>query len=338
MIAALVLVVQTIFFFIFYQQMSTSLEAVRAAQRGYGVQTLFGMQLFNWSPAQYQALNPIWIMLLSPVLAWHVHHAWARTARDLSVAAKFAWGLRRWRSVSSFTVPPDTLRWTARTSSWVMIWGYCLYSLGELLVSGLGLAMIARYVPARMGGFMMGAYYVASGISQYLGSVVANFASIPNKMADLSRVAHINGIEQVGALFPQALQMQIEDFRQWIGVLPTQDANQLRGILAAVNAPEYGSLPATSQQVLTTFSDSARVATMPIYTNLFIWLGLAGVVCTVIAVGDLPLMKKLSASHANGTDAAADGARRAINRHACTLPRSAAGRGDASSPGAFRLK
>src|SRR3546814_8066905 len=39
--------------------------------------------------------------------------------------------------------------------------GYGLYSLGELLVSGLGLAMIARYVPARMGGFMMGAYYVA---------------------------------------------------------------------------------------------------------------------------------------------------------------------------------
>ena len=39
-----------------------------------------------------------------------------------------------------------------------MIGGYGLYSLGELLVSGLGLAMIARYVPARMGGFMMGAY------------------------------------------------------------------------------------------------------------------------------------------------------------------------------------
>ena len=62
-----------------------------------------------------------------------------------------------------------------------MVWGYGLYSLGELLVSGLGLAMIARYVPARMGGFMMGAYYVASGISQYLGSVVANFASIPQR-------------------------------------------------------------------------------------------------------------------------------------------------------------
>jgi POT family proton-dependent oligopeptide transporter len=57
--------------------------------------------------------------------------------------------------------------------------GYGLYSLGELLVSGLGLAMIARYVPARMSGFMMGAYFVATGVSQYLGSVVANFAQMP---------------------------------------------------------------------------------------------------------------------------------------------------------------
>ena len=52
------------------------------------------------------------------------------------------------------------------------------------LVSGLGLAMIARYVPARMGGFMMGAYFVATGISQYLGSVVANYASIPQNLTD----------------------------------------------------------------------------------------------------------------------------------------------------------
>ena len=65
-----------------------------------------------------------------------------------------------------------------------MIWGYGLYSLGELLVSGLGLAMIARYVPARMGGFMMGAYFVAVGISQYLGSIVANYAHIPDNLTD----------------------------------------------------------------------------------------------------------------------------------------------------------
>ncbi len=71
-----------------------------------------------------------------------------------------------------------------KTSSWVMVGGYGLYSLGELLVSGLGLAMIARYVPARMGGFMMGAYYVGVGISQYIGGLVANYAAIPSDITD----------------------------------------------------------------------------------------------------------------------------------------------------------
>jgi POT family proton-dependent oligopeptide transporter len=44
--------------------------------------------------------------------------------------------------------------------------------------------MIARYVPARMGGFMMGAYYVGVGISQYLGGIVANYAAIPQDVTD----------------------------------------------------------------------------------------------------------------------------------------------------------
>jgi proton-dependent oligopeptide transporter, POT family len=44
--------------------------------------------------------------------------------------------------------------------------------------------MIARYVPVRMGGFMMGAYFVAVGVSQYLGSIVANIASIPENLTD----------------------------------------------------------------------------------------------------------------------------------------------------------
>ena len=44
--------------------------------------------------------------------------------------------------------------------------------------------MVARYVPARMGGFMMGAYFIASGVSQYLGGVVATYASVPRNITD----------------------------------------------------------------------------------------------------------------------------------------------------------
>ncbi|MGB2078899.1 MAG: peptide MFS transporter [Vibrio sp.] len=227
LIAALVLIIQTVFFFIFYQQMSTSLAlfALRNVNLDF---TVMGTHLLTWSPAQFQALNPIWIMLLSPILALMYSRA-GKNGNDLSIAAKFALGFAVVAlGFFIYGVAGHFADANGKTTSWVMIGGYGAYSLGELLVSGLGLAMIARYVPARMGGFMMGAYYVASGIAQYLGGVVANYASIPEGMTD-----------------------------------PLQ--------------------------------------TLPIYTNLFNKLGMAAVVCTLIALAVLPLMRKLDAQHQNKT-------------------------------------
>jgi POT family proton-dependent oligopeptide transporter len=180
--AALVLTLQTVFFFIFYQQMSTSLSlfALRNVDLDF---SMFGTHLFTWAPAQFQALNAIWIMVLSPVLAW-VYSAASNSGKDLSIAGKFALGFAAVAAGFFAYGVAGAFAVKGLTSSWVMIIGYGLYSLGELLVSGLGLAMVARYVPARMSGFMMGAYFVASGISQYLGGVVANFASVPSNITD----------------------------------------------------------------------------------------------------------------------------------------------------------
>jgi POT family proton-dependent oligopeptide transporter len=180
--AALVLTLQTIFFFIFYQQMSTSLNLF--AQKNVNLSFDFlGLHIFNWIPEQFQSLNAIWIVLLSPVLVL-IYNGLGRSNRDLPIAGKFALGFA---SVAAGFFMYGVGAHNAidgQVSSWIMVWGYGLYSLGELLVSGLGLAMIARYVPARMGGFMMGAYYVAVGISQYMGSVVANYASIPKGLTN----------------------------------------------------------------------------------------------------------------------------------------------------------
>jgi len=180
--AALVLTLQSVFFFIFYQQMSTSLSlfALRNVDLDF---SMFGTHLFTWAPAQFQALNAIWIMVLSPVLAW-AYAAASNSGKDLSIAGKFALGFAAVAAGFFAYGVAGQFAVKGMTSSWVMIIGYGLYSLGELLVSGLGLAMVARYVPARMGGFMMGAYFVSTGISQYLGGVVANYASVPSNITD----------------------------------------------------------------------------------------------------------------------------------------------------------
>ena len=228
LIAALILTFQTILFFIFYQQMSTSLTLFALRNVDWN-QSLFGAHLFSWQPAQYQALNPIWIMILSPILAV-VYTRLGKRGRDLPIAGKFALGFAV--VAIGFFIYGISGRFAVdgKISSWFMIWGYGFYSLGELLVSGLGLAMIARYVPARMGAFMMGAYFVATGLSQYLGSVVATLASVPQSVTD-------------------------------------------------------------------------PVQTLPMYTKLFMELGVVAVGGTLIAIALLPLMKRLSTTHsAQGED------------------------------------
>jgi len=183
LIAALVLTVQTVFYFIFYQQMSTSLNlfALRNVDPSFSV---FGLHLWDWSPAQFQAFNPIWIFILSPVLAWAYTQA-GKANKDLSIAAKFALGFVIVAGgFFIYGAAGHLADSEGKVSSWLMVWGYGAISLGELLVSGLGLAMIARYVPARMGGFMMGSYFIASGVSQYLGGVVATYASVPRDITD----------------------------------------------------------------------------------------------------------------------------------------------------------
>jgi len=183
LIAALVLTVQSIFYFIFYQQMSTSLAlfALRNVDPAFVV---FGTHLWDWSPAQFQAFNPIWVFILSPFLALAYAKA-GDAGKDISIAAKFVLGFLL--VAGGFFIYGASEHFadaTGKVSSWLMVWGYGAISLGELLVSALGLAMISRYVPARMSGFMMGAYFVASGVSQYLGGLVATFAAVPSNITN----------------------------------------------------------------------------------------------------------------------------------------------------------
>jgi len=176
LIAVLILTGLGMLFFIFYQQMSTSL-------------TLFSLRNVNLNffgydvPAgQVQALNPIWIFLLSPGLAWLYTRLGKGEGGDFHISTKFAMGFAV-LSIGFFIYGFSShFANEGKVSFWWMISGYGFQSLGELLISGLGLAVIARYVGPSLRGFIMGVWFLATGISQYLGSYVATFASVPQNV------------------------------------------------------------------------------------------------------------------------------------------------------------
>ncbi len=215
LISVLILTGLGMLFFIFYQQMSTSLTLF--SYRNVEL-NLFGYQV----PAgQVQALNPIWIFILSPGLAWLYNSLGRGEGGDFHISTKFAMGFAV--LALGFFIYGFSGRFAhaGRVSFWFMIIGYAFQSLGELLISGLGLAMVARYVGPSLRGFIMGVWFLATGISQYLGSYVATYASVPQNVTN-------------------------------------------------------------------------PVDTLPLYTNLFMKLGLVAVAGTLVAAALIPLMKKLS--------------------------------------------
>lgn len=172
LIAALILILQGLVFFLLYQQMPTSLNfyAINNVQH-----SILG---FVVNPLSFQALNGFWIFVMSPLLAWIYTKLGQRNA-DLSMPAKFTFGMLLC-AISFIMLYFSRFFGNAQgiVSSWWIIGSYFFQSTGELLVSGLGLAMVAHLVPQRMMGFIMGAWFMGAATGMILGGFVAGMTSI----------------------------------------------------------------------------------------------------------------------------------------------------------------
>jgi POT family proton-dependent oligopeptide transporter len=174
MIVALVLMVEAVVFFSLYQQMPSSLNLFAVNNV---VSQLFGV---HFDPQSFQALNPIWIIVMSPLLAMFYGQLNKRNVA-FTITYKFAMGMTL--SGLSFL-----LLYFARfyatdqgmVSAWWLVASYLFQSLGELLVSALGIAMVAELVPAQIVGFVMGMWFLASALAGYTGAFVASFTAIPS--------------------------------------------------------------------------------------------------------------------------------------------------------------
>ncbi|MEQ9885994.1 dipeptide/tripeptide permease DtpA [Pectobacterium zantedeschiae] len=175
MIVALLLMLEAVVFFVLYNQMPTSLNffAIRNVEH-----SILG---FTFEPEQYQALNPFWIMVASPILA----AVYNKMGDQLPMAHKFAIGMVL--CSGAFLVLP----WGASMANeqgivsvnWLILC-YGLQSIGELMISGLGLAMVAQLVPQRLMGFIMGAWFLTSAGAAIIAGYVANMMAVPENVVD----------------------------------------------------------------------------------------------------------------------------------------------------------
>ncbi|QDH25995.1 MFS transporter [Neokomagataea tanensis] len=158
-------------YYAYYQQSITSLTLYTMRDVS-GDFNIFGKAIFHFSPGQFQSLNSFWIFLLSPALAW-LYQSLGRAEREPSIGQKMLLGYAV-LTCAFFLWWFTSLTASTSVSPWVMVAGYGLMSLSELLTGGLGLAVVARYVPDRFGGVMNGSVYALWGVAMYAGSLMAN--------------------------------------------------------------------------------------------------------------------------------------------------------------------
>lgn len=173
MLVALVLMVEAVIFFTLYQQMPTSLNLFAVHNV---IPTFFGISI---DPQSFQALNPIWIVMMSPVMAYLYDYLHKRKIL-FSIPYKFALGMTMC-GISFLMLYFARYFYTGNglVSSWWLIGSYLFQSLGELLVSALGVAMVAELVPKHVAGFVMGMWFLTSAIAGFLGATVASYTALP---------------------------------------------------------------------------------------------------------------------------------------------------------------
>jgi POT family proton-dependent oligopeptide transporter len=169
MLAVIALFVFATLFWAGFEQAGSSLSLF--AQRCTR-ETLLG---YDFPSSWYQSVQPLFIILLAPVFAW----LWLRLGaqgREPSSPAKFGLGLAL--VGAGFAVLAAGAAVAASgvlVSPLWLIAAYLLHTCGELCLSPVGLSAMSKLAPARIGGLIMGVWFLGSSVGNYIGGRVTGF-------------------------------------------------------------------------------------------------------------------------------------------------------------------
>ena len=135
---------------------------------------------FGWEfPSSYfQSLQPLFIITFAPVFAW----VWIRLGRrEPSSPAKVGLGLLFVGSGYAVLVVGASLAQSGvKVAPWWLVVTYLLHTWGELSLSPVGLSATTKLAPARVVGLMMGVFYLAISVGNFVGGRLSSlYGSMP---------------------------------------------------------------------------------------------------------------------------------------------------------------
>jgi POT family proton-dependent oligopeptide transporter len=170
MITAIVLIVFSAFFWAFYEQGGGSLNLY--ASRNVD---MLGMS----SAAINNAINPFYIFTLTFPVAWLMLRL-AKKQQEPTTPAKFAISFLLLGIGFYVFVTGGKFANEGMVNLFYFAAGYLMITLGELFLSPIGLSMVTKLSPEKFTGMMMGYWFLASAMGQYLAGVIGTLMSIPH--------------------------------------------------------------------------------------------------------------------------------------------------------------
>ncbi|HVB03813.1 MAG TPA: peptide MFS transporter [Chitinophagaceae bacterium] len=128
------------------------------------------------SPEIFQSVDPFFIVVFTPLLV--ALFSWmAKRRREPNTPVKVSIGI--WMSGLSALLMVLAIATTSIYSHKAgMVWlisTYALFTVGEILVSPIGLSMVSKLAPGRLTAMMMGAWFLVNSIGGKLSGLMATF-------------------------------------------------------------------------------------------------------------------------------------------------------------------
>ena len=197
MLAAIYFILAQIPFWALFEQAGSSLNLFTGS---FVNRTVLGITI----PAPiFQSFNAMFIILFAPLLSI----LWIKLAKrglNPSSPVKFALGVfMAGLGFLSLVAGMKVSGESGLTAVYFILLIYWIHTIGELMVSPVGLSAVTKLAPARAVGMTMGAWFLYSGLSNYLAGVIASTTgaeTIGGQLTDVvtAKANYISVYTQVG--------------------------------------------------------------------------------------------------------------------------------------------
>ncbi|WP_261816832.1 peptide MFS transporter [Vibrio gallicus] len=182
-LVAAFLILVAIVFFVLYNQMSTTMVMFTKNNTDF---SLLGVTL---SPAQFQLINPLVILAIGSLLP----RFYSRFVR-FTIPYQFAVGVvLAGLSMLALWLGASSAYETGIASADYVGLSYFIVTIAELFVSAVGLSMIGLYCHPKMIAFAMGAWYLASSMSNLISGQLGRLVAVPKGGMDKLVSIHAYG-------------------------------------------------------------------------------------------------------------------------------------------------